>query len=204
MEHTILKGLLVWCVSLIAAFDNLARSTVRLGSPFFLHVITILVHHVSGTPGGTRSKIPLFTSASIPLATFSLQCNGTAAGLWTRCGTASGFVCILMGGPCVSGIFCLLQTLKALLLKYSFIQTSIHCLFCVVAGNGTFCVGWTCSLVGHEQGRGLSGSHSPLGGRPDGELIKLLTATHRHLWKGGGQHVEFCDGCYTEEVASFP
>merc|ERR1712237_234606 len=69
-EHTILKGLLVWCVSLIPAFVNLARSTVRLGSPFFLRVITILVHHVSGTPGGTRSKIPLLTSASISLATY--------------------------------------------------------------------------------------------------------------------------------------
>ena len=102
-------------------------------------------------------------STSISLATFSLQCNGTAAGLWTRCGTASGLVCIFMGGPCVSGIFCLLQTLKALLLKYYFIQSSKCCLFCIVAGNGTFCGAWTCSLVGHEHGRGLSGSHSPSG-----------------------------------------
>ena len=46
--------------------------------------------------------------------------------------------------------------------------------------------------------------HLALGGRLDGELIMLLAATHGHLWKVGGQHVELCDGCPTEEAASFP
>ena len=46
--------------------------------------------------------------------------------------------------------------------------------------------------------------HLALGGRPDGELVTLLAATHRHLWKGGGQHAKLCNGCPTEEVAFFP
>merc|ERR1711954_271158 len=100
---------------MIEALVNPDRSTVILGLPSFFAVITNLVHHVVGTPGPIFFSTPLLTSASIIAFTCSLKWRGTGTGLCTTTGTASGSVWILIGGPSVQGISCLLQARKALL-----------------------------------------------------------------------------------------
>ena len=58
---------------------------------------------MTGSPYGTFSTTPKALSLSKSLYTWSCQCTGTGAGLWTALGEASSLRCISTGGPVIQG-----------------------------------------------------------------------------------------------------
>ena len=78
-------------------------STVRLAVPSAFRVTTIRKIHVVGSPSGTRSRTPMFTSRFKSLKTWSWKWSGTGAGFLREIGVAFGSTWMLIGGPFISG-----------------------------------------------------------------------------------------------------
>ena len=76
---------------------------VLLGLPFFLAQMTILWHHVTGSPMETSSKTPSLTSRSSQALMSSCQFSGTGIGEWWVVVVAFGSIISLMGGPSING-----------------------------------------------------------------------------------------------------
>ena len=84
------------------------------GDPSVFGVITILLHHETGSLTGTFSMTPSCTSRSRPALTCFSQWYGTALGVRAAVGVACGSTCNLNGGvPSIRGRACLSQQLKA-------------------------------------------------------------------------------------------
>ena len=82
MTHDTWKnGTSVEWVSLRQCLFRGERSTVLLGLPDFLATTTILDCQVLGTPMGTFSRIPSFTSLSRAAFTWACQWCGIGIGL---------------------------------------------------------------------------------------------------------------------------
>ena len=90
-------------VSLVACRLRAWKSIVLRSDPFFFGQTTILWHHVTGFPMGTRSSTPSLTSLSRPAFTSSCQCRGTGIGLWWVAGLADGSIISRNGCPDMSG-----------------------------------------------------------------------------------------------------
>ena len=103
MVETRSNGVGVWWVSRRVALFNCCRSTVRLGSPFFLAVTTIRAHHSVDVPCGTFSIMPKRTSLSRSSLTRSFQWWGTGIGVWTAYGLQSFLNSTFIGSPVICG-----------------------------------------------------------------------------------------------------
>ena len=97
------KGASAGKISLVQNLLRGDRYTVLRGVPSCLRVITILWHHMTGTPAGTRSMTPRASSLIRSSCTFCCQCNGTVAGVLHTFGFAPSWMWISIGGPAMHG-----------------------------------------------------------------------------------------------------
>lgn len=104
----------VWWVSRVACTLSGWKSTVRRDLPSFFAHITILWHHVTGSPMGRCSISPSRTSWSSHALTSSCQCIGKGTGEWRATGLASGATIRRIGGPLISGRVWCSHVLKVL------------------------------------------------------------------------------------------
>ena len=104
---------LVWLVCLLYALLRSDRSTMGLGSPFFLDGVTILDIHSTGEFAGTSSSTPILQKASSQAMNFSLKCHGTKVGTCSAKGVILGSTISLNFGPEILGKGRCVHTLKS-------------------------------------------------------------------------------------------
>lgn len=104
----------VWWVSRVAFTLSGWKSTMQRDLRFFFAHITILWHHVTGSPMGAGYITPSRTSWSCPALTSSCQCIWTGTGDWWATGLASGSTIRRIVGPLISGRVWCSHVLKVL------------------------------------------------------------------------------------------
>ena len=98
IADTIDHGDFVWWVCLGVALFNAVKSTTHRGLPSGFGVISILLHHFTGSLTGTFSSTPRATLRSNPCLTAAFQCKGTGLGMCTATGEANSSVNIFNAG----------------------------------------------------------------------------------------------------------